>query len=414
MLKATKLAVALLLLAGAGARAVEVSPRAEVVHWWTSGSESAAIKVIAERYRAAGGIWIDSAVAGSEQARAVAINRIISGNAPAAAQFNTSKQFLDLIEEDMLSNVDALARQEQWDTLLPESIRNVIRVDGHYYALPIGLHLTTWLWYSKAAFRKAGIHKEPASMDELFGALDRLKAAGLVPLAHGSQSWQDNVVFMTVLLNVGGKDLYNRFYRDHEQGAVWSDGFRKSLLAFRRLYGYLDAGAPGRTWNEATSLMLQGRAGVQIMGDWVKGEIRAAGLTPGKEIGCIAGFGAAKPMIVLGDAFIFPKSERHDVQRAQQLLGKVMVAAETQIRFSQLKGSIPLRHDLDPQEVARLDVCTQTALAVLKDKARHVGSGEIYFTSGQNNAMGDVLSAFWTTAMPVEKAQQGIAAAMRR
>ena len=35
--------------------------------------------------------WVDMAVALGEQARAVAINRIVGGNPPTAAQFNTSQ-----------------------------------------------------------------------------------------------------------------------------------------------------------------------------------------------------------------------------------------------------------------------------------------------------------------------------------
>ena len=81
-------------------------PKAEVVHWWTSGGESAAVKTLADAYRAAGGVWIDMAVALGEQARAVAINRIVGGNPPTAAQFNTSKQFLDIVEQGMLTPMD--------------------------------------------------------------------------------------------------------------------------------------------------------------------------------------------------------------------------------------------------------------------------------------------------------------------
>jgi len=44
-------------------------------------------------------VWIDSAIAGGDQSRAVTINRIIGGNPPTAAQFNTSKQFTDVIEQ---------------------------------------------------------------------------------------------------------------------------------------------------------------------------------------------------------------------------------------------------------------------------------------------------------------------------
>ena len=59
-------------------------PRVEVIHWWTSGGEAAAVRTLANAYTAAGGIWVDSAIAGSEQARAVAISRIAGNDAPAA------------------------------------------------------------------------------------------------------------------------------------------------------------------------------------------------------------------------------------------------------------------------------------------------------------------------------------------
>ena len=39
------------------------APRAEVIHWWTSGGESAAVKTLADAYRAQGGVWVDMAVA---------------------------------------------------------------------------------------------------------------------------------------------------------------------------------------------------------------------------------------------------------------------------------------------------------------------------------------------------------------
>ena len=409
MYRANRLALAIALALGAAA-AHAVGPRAEVIHWWTSGGESAAVKKIADAYRSTGAIWVDTAVAGSEQARAVAINRIVGGNPPAAALFNTSKQFVDLIEEGMLANVDDVAARERWDTTLPEPVRNVIKVKGHYYAVPMNIHMPTWIWYSKAAFKKAGIAKEPATMDELFAALDKLKAAGLVPLAHGGQSWQENIVFMAVLANVGGKDLYLQVLRDRDPRAINSDAFRKVLLAFKRLQSYVDAGSPGRNWNDATALLVSGKGGVQIMGDWAKGELSAAGQSAGKDYGCITGFGPAAPFLIQGDAFIFPKTAKADTVQAQKLLANAMVAPGTQVEFNRLKGSIPIRSDVD---ASKLDACTQAALAVMKDKSRHVGNGEVYLTPDQNGAMVDVLTAYWNGTMPVEKVQKNFAAALR-
>ncbi|MES2148907.1 MAG: ABC transporter substrate-binding protein [Pseudomonadota bacterium] len=410
MYRAHKLALAFALAFGAGSAACAAGPKAEVIHWWTSGGESAAVKKLAEAYRAAGGVWVDTAIAGSEQARAVALNRMVGGKPSTAAQFNTSKQFLDVIEEGMLNNVDDIARQQNWDATLPEPIRSVIKVKGHYYAVPVDIHMPTWIWYSKAAFKKAGIASEPATMDDLFSALDKLKAAGLVPLAHGGQSWQENIVFMAVLANVGGKDLYLSVLRDRDPRALNSPAMRTVLLAFKRLHSYVDAGAPGRNWNDATAMLISGKAGVQIMGDWAKGEFGAAGQTAGKEYGCIAGFGAKSPYLIQGDAFVFPKTGNPEALKAQALLAGVLVAPATQIEFNRLKGSVPIRTDLD---ASKLDLCAQAGLAIMKDRTRQVGNGEVYLTPAQNGEMVDVLTAYWNTAMPVEKAQQGIAAALK-
>ncbi len=409
MYKVRQLAVAAM-LACAAASAHAADPKPEVIHWWTSSSEAAAVRTIADAYRKQGGVWNDTAIAGADQARAVAINRIVGGNPPMAAQFNTTKQFTDLIEQGMLNNVDDVAQKEGWDKFLPEPLLNVIRVKGHYYAVPVNIHMQSWIWYSKAAFKKAGIAKEPASMDELFAAMDKMKAAGIVPLAHGGQAWQENILFLAMLAHVGGTDLYLKVLRDRDPNAINSEAFKKVLTTFKRLQSYVDAGSPGRNWNDATAMVISGKAGVQIMGDWAKGEFSAAKMTAGKEYGCIAGFNNKSPYLIQGDAFVFPKTTNAQQIKYQKLLASTIVAPATQVAFNKLKGSIPIRGDVD---ASSMDECARIGLAIMKDRSRHVGIGEVYLTPDQNGGMQDVLTAFWNTKMPVEKAQKGIAAALR-
>jgi glucose/mannose transport system substrate-binding protein len=413
MVAGRRLALAAWLCASAAAvtaAAAHAGPRAEVIHWWTSGGESAAVREVAEAYRAAGGTWVDSAIAGGDQSRAVTVNRIIGGNPPTAAQFNTSKQFLDIIEEDMLNDVDEVARRENWDQLLPEPIVGVIKVKGHYYAAPMNIHMQTWLWYSKAAFAKAGIKREPASVDELFAALDKLKAAGLIPLAHGGQSWQEVILFSSMLSNLGGRELYLKVIRDRDQAAINSSAFRQVLLAYKRLQAYVDPNSPGRNWNDATALVISGRAGIQIMGDWAKGEFTNAGQTAGRQYGCIPGLSANSPYLIQGDVFVFPKTGDADAIRAQKLMASVVEQPAVQLRFSKLKGSLPVRPDLD---ASQLDDCAQKGMAILRDRTRPVGVTEVYLTPDQNGALQDILTAYWNTGMPVEKAQKSIASALR-
>ena len=393
----------------AGAAVTPTAPRAEVIHWWTSGGEAAAVRALANAYRAAGGVWVDTAIAGADQARAVAISRIVGNDAPAAALFNTSRQFSDLIDQGLLVTLDDEARREQWETILPEPILNSVRVGGHYYAAPVSLHMPTWIWYSKAALHKAGIAAEPHNFDELFADLDKLRAAGLIPLAHGGQPWQDSIVFRAVLANLGGSELYLRVVRDRDPRAIASGEFRQVLTVFKRLHGYVDAGSPGRNWNDATALLITGRAGFQIMGDWVKAEFAGAGQAPGRDFGCIPGFGPHSPYLIQGDAFVFPRSDNPQTRRAQQLLAGAITARATQLAFSALKGSIPIRGDVD---ASQLDICAQMGLSIMKDRSRQVGNDEAYLTPDQGGAMADVLTEYWNRNLAVESVQQRIAAAL--
>lgn len=386
------------------------APKAEVIHWWTSGGESAAVKTIAEAYRSAGGVWVDTAIAVGEQARSVTVNRIVGGNPPTAAQFNTTKQFLDMVEQGVLNNVDQVAIKDGWEKFLPETVLNVVRVKGHFYAAPVSIHMPTWIWYSKAAFKKAGIAGEPQTVDELFVALDKLKAAGVIPLAHGGQAWQENILFTAMLANVGGKELYLKILRDRDPIAVKSEAFKKVLTTFKRLRGYVDNGAPGRNWNDATALLITGRAGIQIMGDWAKGEFSNANQVPGRDFGCIAGFGPNSPYIIQGDVFVFPKSRDPNAARAQVLMASVITAPATQVQFSIRKGSLPIRTDVDS---AKMDLCAKRGLEIMKDKSRQLGNGEIYLSPDQNGALADILTAYWNKDIAVEKIQRDILAALK-
>jgi glucose/mannose transport system substrate-binding protein len=393
------------------AGAAQAEPlKANVIHWWTSGGESAAIRQFADAYNQAGGLWIDNAVAGADQARSTAINRIVGGDPPTAAQFNTSRQFHDLIDQGLLNNVDTVAAKENWDGTFPQSILDSIKVKGHYYAAPVDIHMQAWFFYSKPAFQKAGITGEPKTYDELLADLDKLKAVGLIPLAQGGQAWQEKITFDTVFADVGGADLYMKVYRDRDENAVKSEAFKKVLVAFKRLHAYVDPGSPGRNWNDATTLLISGKAGVQIMGDWAKGEFSAARQTPGKDFGCFPGFGPHSPYMVAGDVFVFPKSDKPDTMKAQTLLATVMTSPAAQIAFSAKKGSIPIRSDVD---ASSLDICARQGIDIMKDKSHQLPNPEMLITPDIQGALQDVITNFWNKNESADDAQKAFASALK-
>lgn len=373
-----------------GATAQEM--KAEVIHWWTSGGESAAVKVFAEQFAKAGGTWVDTAIAGGVNARTAAINRTVGGTPPTAMQFNTGKQFDDLVENDLLRDVDQLATEQKWRSVMPEAIVNAATRNGKMFAVPVDIHGQNWLWMSKSALANAAA-AEPTDWDDVFPVLDKLKDAGLIPLAFSGQKVWERNLFNAVLVGKGGNALWVAIYGKRDAAAAMSAEFKTVAETYGRLRGYVDPGAPGRNWNDATNLVIQGKAGMQIMGDWAKGEFAAAGQTAGKEFDCTI-LSKEGGYVMGGDVFAFPKMKDPDQQKAQLLLAKVMLEPETQIRFSQKKGSIPVRLDLD---VSSLDTCAQKAMKLLADKSHQVPAQELLSPPAMTGAIEDVISQYWNT-----------------
>src|SRR5882724_5600868 len=366
--------------------------RAEVIHWWTSGGESAAVRVLADQFIKAGGVWIDTAVAGGVNARTAAINRTIGGNPPTAMQFNTGKQFDELVEGDLLIDVEAVAKEGNWRSFMPEAIVKATTRNGKMYAVPVNIHGQNWLFYNKSVLEKAGA-AEPTNWTDVFVALDKVKAAGLIPLAFsGVKVWERNL-FNAVLVGQGGATMFEDIYGKRDATRAASPEFKAVAETYARLRSYVDPGSPGRNWNDATTLVIQGKAGMQVMGDWAKGEFVAAGQTAGKEFDCTI-LSNEGGYVMGGDVFAFPKSKDPATQKAQLVLAKMMLDPETQIRFSQKKGSIPARLDLD---MSSLDACAQKAVKLLADKNHQVAASELLAPPALNGAMEDLVSQYWNT-----------------
>ena len=396
------------LLALAAATALYAAPafaadaaKAEVLHWWTSGGESAAVKVFADKFNAAGGQWVDAAIAGGEAARAAGINRIVGGNPPTAMQFNTGKQLDELVSNGYLANLDAEAAAGKWKDVLPPAITAASMRDGHFYALPVNIHGQNWLWYNTKAFADAGA-SEPKSWPDVIAAGAKLKAKGIIPLAHGGQSWQDHILFDAVLAGEGGSDLYMKVYGKDAQAAIADPKFKHVAETFIALRDLMDPGMPGRNWNDATSMVITGKAGMQVMGDWAKGEFIAAKQSPGKEYGCVVP--GAGGYLMGGDVFVFPKNKDAAAQGAQAKLATLMLAPDTQIAFNLKKGSVPVRLDVD---VSSMDACAQKGVAALKDPAKQLPSTNYLISQDENGALNDVITQFLNT--PSEKVDDFIA-----
>ena len=403
----------LLATAALSAQAGEV----EVLHYWTSGGEAKSAAELKKIMQAKGHVWKDFAVAGGggDAAATVLKSRVVSGNPPSAAQIK-GPAIQQWAGEGVLANLDATAKAENWDALLPKVVADGMKYKGNYVAVPVNVHRVNWIWANPDVLKKAGVAGMPKTFDEFFAAADKIKAAGLIAVAHGGQNWQDFTTFESVMLGVGGTRFYNDAMVKLDPTALGSDAMKKSLETFRKIKSYTDPASSGRDWNLTTAMVMQGKAGFQFMGDWAKGEFVAAGKVPGKDFLCAAAPGTASAFTYNIDSFAMFKLKAADAQKAQGELAAVIMGEPFQEVFNLNKGSIPARLNM---KLDKFDDCAKQSSKDFVDTAKTGGlvpsiAHGMAVSPAIEGAMKDAVSKFWNNdKITVADAMKTIASAAK-
>jgi glucose/mannose transport system substrate-binding protein len=388
----------------------------EVLHWWTSGGEAKAAAALKQTMEAEGHTWKDFAVAGGggDSAMTVLKSRVISGNAPAAAQIK-GPALQEWASEGVLANIDDVATAEHWDQVLPKVVADVMKYQGHYIAAPVNVHRVNWLWVNPEVFKKAGA-KVPTTWDEFFAAAETLKKVGVIPLAHGGQNWQDFTTFEDVAMGVGGPDFYRKAFVQLDAATISGPTMIKVLETYKKIKPYTDKNAPGRDWNLATAMVIKGEAGMQLMGDWAKGEFLAAGKVPGKDFLCVPAPGTAKDFTFNIDSFAMFKLKNPANVPAQKDLAKAIMSPSFQELFNLNKGSIPVRLDV---KLDKFDDCAKESAKdfVASSKANTLLPSIAHSMAvppAVEGAMKDAVSQYWNDDKQTAKdAQAKILAASK-
>ncbi len=370
---------------GNAAKATEL----EVMHWLTSGGESASLGVVRRAYQDQGGGWRDAPVPGGSAARAAAVNRILGGNPPPVFLFSLGTQLTELSAHGLVTPVPGAG--PEWDRVLPPLLARSAKYDGQYRGAPLNIHGENWMFYNASLLQQAGL-AVPRTWAEFLDAATRLKAMGIIPIALGGQPWQERLLFNAVVLGVGGRDFYRQIYEERDPAALASATMLEAFRVFAALRPFVDEGSPGRRWNQATAMLIRGDAAFQFMGDWAKGDIKAAGLEPGVEIGCALAPAPEPAYIMVVDAFAFTQPLDEATAQAQARFVSVMMDKDVQAGLNQAKGSIPVRTDIPDDG---FDTCAKQAMVLIRDPATTLASTGMGLPGGMAGALDDAISHFW-------------------
>jgi glucose/mannose transport system substrate-binding protein len=398
------LAATAVVLGSAAAQATDL----EVIHWWTSKGESAAVSQFAKAFDndGQGDHWVDSAIALGQTARATIMQRILGGDPPGAAQFNPSREYEELIKNGQLLMLDDVAEANHWaDVIKPQQFIDACRQDGHWYCVPVNIHSWPWAWYSKAAFAQAKL-PEPRNFQEFVADAPKLKEAGIIPFAIGGDGngWQIKGAFDQMLLQGLGIEKRDQMYGKKDLAIAGGPEVLKVLTELKALKPYTDDGYANRNWNDTTNLVMQNKAALQIMGDWARGEFAAAGMTGVKDFGCMIGLDEDNPIVSTdGDVIVFPKQSDPDKEAAQKRLAALLLTPAVQVAFNNAKGSMPVRQDVD---MGTADPCMQKAIKAVSDPKRIATAVNRFINEDTTNEQNSLITQFWSDdSMTPEQAQ---------
>lgn len=388
----------------------------EVLHWWTSGGEAAALNVLKGNLEKQGVKWNDMPVAGGggEAAMTAVRARVTSGNPPTAVQM-LGFDIIDWSKQGVLADLNALASKEGWDKTVPPALQKFSKYNGKWIAAPVNIHSTNWIWANKEVLAKAGVTAEPKTFEDFIAAAEKVQKAGFIGIAHGGQPWQEATIFDSVALTTGGVDYYRKAFIELDPKTLNSPTTLKVFQRMSQIRKLVDKDFSGRDWNVASGMVISGKAGFQIMGDWAKGEFVNAKKVPGKDFVCYRFPGTQGVVAFNTDQFATFKLKDADKSAAQLKLAAAIMDPGFQSAFNVVKGSAPARTDVPD---TAFDDCGKKAIKDVAEASKNntlVGSmahGHAVPASIKN-AFYDVITRHFNGQIDDKKAVADLASAAK-
>ena len=186
--------------------------------------------------------------------------------------------------------------------MVPETVQALAMDDGEWIAAPVNVHSRDWVWANKAVLDANGI-SVLQTWNNFMADVEKL-AAGVTPIVHGGQAWQDATIFDTVVMSVGGSDLYKAAFIDLDEDGLGSDILKEAFNRMAFIRANVDDNLSNRDWNLATAMVINGEADFRIMDDWAKGDFLSVDKVPGKDLLCFRFPGTQNQMTFAADQFV--------------------------------------------------------------------------------------------------------------
>lgn len=322
----------------------------EVVSWWTSSSESAALNDLFAAFRQSnpGVKAINAAVAGGAGSNAIVelAKRLQRNDPPDVWQTFAGKSVQGYASRGVVRNVASIFARERLNATMNPTILTALMHDHQPYGVPTGAHRSNVLWFNTKLLERAGVAR-PASgytIGSFIGDLEKIKASGATPLCLGARDRFTTVELFenTLLSSIGPRGWQHMVHN----GLDWrSKPVQTALNNFGAILRYADPDANQLTWDQATKKLAAGGCAFESMNDSAFGELIADGAHETTGFDGVPFPGTGSSFLAVVDVFV-AATKAKNAKNALAFLSGIDDPA-TQLTFSKAKGSIPVVRDVD-------------------------------------------------------------------
>jgi glucose/mannose transport system substrate-binding protein len=328
-------------------RAQAAKPKVTVISQWSAGSDGLAIATLGKRFEAEGGIWEHNPVPGFTTEMMNKLRaQIIAGDPPAASQLK-GPEIAAWSKIAAVVDLDAQVGDAGYEAVVPAELVRLSKPYGHWIALPIQAYRINTLFVSKKAADRVGVTKLPATWAEFNAMAEKMKAAGIVPVANGGLKWDDGMKWEIALCGIG-PDAYRKAVMELDDKILKGPEVLAAFRQFRKLSEWSDPGAAGQHYSTFIARFMNGDMGMLLMGGWAQGVFKHAGFQfTDYMVGPAPQDDGKIAFDLNSDEFMFWQKRQPEFQEGQNLLAKIVMAKDFGPMYSQITGSIPVRTDTD-------------------------------------------------------------------
>ncbi|MEV4173209.1 extracellular solute-binding protein [Nonomuraea sp. NPDC049709] len=172
---------------------------------------------------------------------------------------------------------------QAWTRTIPAGFKPAFQLDGKTYIYSAGSSVIGAV-YNKKAFEQAGIDAPPTTWTEFLAVCDKLKKAGIVPIALGAQTpWVTQLItYALVPSTVYAKDPTFDDKQLAGQTTFAQSGWRQAMEMYLELQkrGFFNDKPNGTTFEQQTSMVATGKAAMAVQVSAVLPDFRKAASSP--------------------------------------------------------------------------------------------------------------------------------------